>query len=184
MRTACAVAALIACLPGEPATALEVQTLEATWSAPSYRVSLVALIDASPEKVAAVLLDYDAYPQLDPRIRRSESQPGEIPGVTIMRTRVRFCAGLFCRTIDRVEEVRHADGELVATVIPERSDLHQGRIRVTWRAEGQQTLVTYDAEFTPAFWVPRMIARRYAPPELRDATLTLFTNVERVAHDR
>jgi hypothetical protein len=184
MRCVCAVAALLACLPGEPATALEVQNVEASWSEPAYRVSLVALVDASPEQVAAVLLDYDAYPQLDPRIRRSESQPGETPGVTIMRTRVRFCAGFFCRTIDRVEEVRHADGEIVATVIPEQSDLHRGSMHATWRAEGQQTLVTYDAEFTPAFWVPEIIARRYAAPELRDATITLFTNVERAAHDR
>ena len=87
-----------------------------------------------------------------------------------MRTRIRFCAAFFCRTIERVENVLHRPGELLATVIPERSELRSGVTRTAWRAEGSGTLVTYEAEFVPDFWVPDIIARRYATRALRDST--------------
>jgi len=177
-------ALLVALVASSPAAAITVQSVQASYSAPSYRVSLVAQLDAKPEDVEAVLIDYADYPQLDRRIRTSEVLSGSSEADAVVHTRVRFCAGFICRTIDRVENVHHATGELVAIVDPARSQLRAGRTRTTWRAEGAGTLVEYEAEFTPAFWVPDIIARKLAAPALRDATVTLFTNVEREANAR
>ena len=170
--------------PLASAQALTVRSLETSYTATTYRVSLVALVDAPPHDVEAVLLDYSNYRRLDSRIRTSDVLAGGGVDASVVQTRIRFCAGWFCRTIDRVENVEHRPGELLATVIPERSELQRGVTRTVWRAEGTGTLVTYEAEFVPDFWFPAIIARRYATRALRESTADLFTNVEREAHAR
>jgi hypothetical protein len=184
MRLAPLVATLCLAAPTPPALALTVHSVQSTYSAPTYRVSLVALIDAPPQDVEAVLVDYRNYRRLDPRIRTSEVLTPLSADAAAVRTRIRFCAGFLCRTIERVENVAHRPGELLATVIPERSQLRSGITRIAWQAEGSGTLVTYEAEFVPNFWVPDIIARRYATNALRDSTRDLFTNIEREAHVR
>jgi len=177
-------AALVLASLTPSALAITVRSLQSTYSAPSYRVSLVALVDAPPQDVEAVLVDYRNYRSLDPRIRTSEVLSPVSADEAVVRTRIRFCAAFFCRTIERVENVLHRPGELLATVIPERSQLRSGVTRMAWQAEGSGTLVTYEAEFVPDFWVPDIIARRYATRALRDSTEELFTNIEREAHAR
>jgi hypothetical protein len=169
-----------------PATtaAVSVQLIEASLNDGVYRVELVARLDAPVEDVAAVLTDYVGYRQLDPRIRSSSVLPSEEAGVEVVRTIVRACAGFFCRNVERVERVEHREGELLATVIPELSELREGRTRTTWQAAEASTDVTYQAEFVPAFWVPAAIGRRYAVRALRASTLQLFDNVEQRARER
>ena len=183
MRGRVRVAAVLALISlATPALAITVQRLQSLYTAPTYHVSLVAQLDAPPQDVEAVLVDYANYRSLDSRIRSSQVLSTPSPDLAVVHTRVRFCAAFFCRTIERVENVEHHPGELVATVIPERSQLKSGVTRTTWRAEGSGTLVTYDAEFVPAFRVPDIIARRYATRALRDSAEKLFTNVEREAN--
>ena len=173
----------IALLPAA-AQALSVESLEATLSEGVYRVALVARVDAPVEDVAAVLTDYAAYRLLDPRIRASTVLPADDQGSELVRTVVRACAGLFCRNVERVERVERREGELLATVIPERSELKSGLTRTTWRAADEATSVTYQAEFVPDFWVPSVIGRRYAVRALKNSTLQLFDNVEKRARER
>jgi hypothetical protein len=179
-----AVTALTIALSPLAAQALSVQSLDASLKEGVYRVALVARVDAPVEDVAAVLTDYAAYRQLDPRIRSATLLPSEEAGVALVRTVVRACAGFFCRNVERVERVERREGELLATVIPERSELLHGRTRTTWQAAEAATEVTYQAEFVPAFWVPTAIGRRYAERALRASTLQLFDNVEKRARER
>jgi hypothetical protein len=169
-----------------PATtpALSVQSMDSSLKDGVYRVTLVARLDAPAEDVAAVLTDYAAYPELDPRIRSSNVLPSEEEGVELVRTVVRACAGFFCRNVERVERVEQREGELLATVIPERSELREGYTRTTWQAVESATDITYQVEFVPNFWVPTAIGRRYAVRALRASTLQLFDNVEKRARER
>jgi hypothetical protein len=173
----------IALLPAA-AQALSVESLEASLNGGVYRVALVARVDAPVEDVAAVLTDYAAYRLLDPRIRASTVLPSDDQGSELVRTVVRACAGLFCRNVERVERVERREGELLATVIPERSELRSGLTRTTWQAADEATSVTYQAEFVPDFWVPSVIGRRYAVRALKNSTLQLFDNVEKRARER
>jgi hypothetical protein len=166
------------------ARALSVQSIDASLSEGIYRVSLVVRIDAPVEDVAAVLTDYAAYRRLDPRIRDSAVLPSEGGGVELVRTVVRACAGFFCRNVERVERVERHEGELVATVVPERSELRHGLTRTTWQAVDEATDVTYQSEFIPDFWVPSVIGRRFAVRALKASTLELFDNVEKRARER
>ena len=115
--------------------ALSVQSLEANLRDGVYRIVLVARVDAPVEGVAAVLTDYAAYRKLDPQILASTVLPSDDQGGELVRTVVRACAGLFCRKVERVERVERREGELIATVVPERGELKSGLTRTTWQAD-------------------------------------------------
>ena len=178
--------ALLACLPlvGSPALALSPVTLDVSVAAGIYRVRFDALLDAPVEGVARVLTDYVAYVSLDPRIRSSKVIGTAPDGAPLVKTRIRACAGFFCRDVRRVEHVTLGEGVLVARALPERSDLRSSVARTEWRAEGDRTRVRYEAEFTPDFWVPTVISRNYAGRMLRESVLELFENVEEQARER
>lgn len=170
-------------LVSSPAQALSPVTLDATVAGGVYRVTLDAVIDAPIDRVAGVLVDFVGYAALDPRIRSSEVVGSTTDGASLLKTRIRACAAFFCRDIRRVERVTVSDGVLVATALPERSDVRRSVARTEWRAEGSRTRIRYEAEFVPDFWVPALVSRRYAAPMLRESVLQLFRNVEERARE-
>jgi hypothetical protein len=177
-------AAVALLLAGPTAQAFTVERLETSFDGGTYRVTLQAVIDADPGAVGAVLADFAQYPGLDPRILRSETLGVEPDGAILLRTRIRACEGFFCRTVIRVERVEASPGQLVATVVPESSEVRRGLTHTEWRAVEGGTRVRYEAEFEPDFWVPAVIGRRFASHSLRDSTVQLFENVERRARER
>jgi hypothetical protein len=161
-----------------PSPALEANVLEASVTDGVYRVRFDALLDAPRLRVERVLTDFVGYAGLDPRIRASELAGTAPDGTPLLRTRIRACAGFFCRDIRRLERVTLGEGVLLAEAMPAQSDVSSSRARTQWSDHGAQTRVRYEAEFTPGFWVPAVVARRYAPRMLRDSVQQLFENVE------
>jgi hypothetical protein len=149
-----------------------------------FRIHFEALLAAPVTDVAAVLGDYANFGKLDSRIRRAELLGSQPDGAVLLRTLIHACAGVFCRTVERVERVERVPAGQVAEVIPERSDIRRGIARTGWRQEGADTVVRYEAEFEPDFWVPGFIAQRSGVKELRESTLRMFKSVEREANDR
>jgi hypothetical protein len=164
--------------------ALEVLRAEAAYDHKVFRIHFEALLAAPVAGVAAVLGDYAGYDQLDSRIRRVELLGFQPDGAVLMRTQIHVCAGIFCRTVERVERVKSAPDGLVAAVIPERSDIRRGVAQTSWRQEGAGTIVRYEADFEPDFWVPGFIAQGPGVEELRESTVRMFKNVEREANGR
>jgi hypothetical protein len=158
--------------------ALTVEKLESSFDDGTYRITLLAVLDAVPSAVGAVLKDYEAYPSLDRSIRSSERIGVEPDGSVLLRTRIHACEGVFCRRVTRVERVAEKPDSLLATVIPEQSEVQRGATRTRWQPEGGGTRVHYQAEFEPDFWVPAVIGRRFANHMLRESTLELFRKVE------
>ena len=164
-----------------PVAAFDLHSVDATFTDGVFRVSLEAVLDAPLDAVEAVLVDFTRYQRLDPRIKRAQSLGRQPDGTQLVRTRIDACAAVFCRTVERVERFEHQPGLMVATVVPERSDMRHGVATTRIQALGSGTLVIYHAEFEPDFWVPGFIGHRYAVRELRAAILKMFTNVEREA---
>jgi hypothetical protein len=168
-----------------PAThAFDVLRADASYDNRAFRIRFEALLAAPVTAVAAVLEDYANLGRLDPRIRRVELLGSEPDGAVLMRTLIHACAGIFCRTVERVERVARMPDGLLAEVIPQRSDIRRGVARTSWQQEGAGTVVRYEAEFEPDFWVPGFIAQRSGVRELRDSTLRMFKSVEREANGR
>ena len=80
MRASLLRVAAVLCLASltPSALAITVRSLQSTYSAQTYRVSLVALVDAPPQDVEAVLVDYSNYHRLDPQ---DPHERGAVSGV-------------------------------------------------------------------------------------------------------
>jgi hypothetical protein len=147
-------------------------------------VQFVAELAADPEAVGRVLKDYVHYPALDKRIEVSHLVPSKAGAPVRLYTKLRGCLNrVFCRSMVRVEILAETDGNLVATAIPELSDVRSSVTRTRWEPSAKGTRVTYSLALDPKFWVPAFYARRAMIETMRSGTVDMFTSVEQVARE-
>ena len=165
------------------ASAIDVQRADTRYHDGRYELELEATLDAPTPEVQRVLRDYALYPKLDSRVLDAKilERPGN--NEVMLYSRIRVCmAAFFCRRVDRVERVEERANELLATTIPERSDVRFGLTHTqlsttTTRA----TRLVYRTQIEPKFWVPRIVPKRAMLNTLRDATIQLLAQVEKNA---
>jgi hypothetical protein len=173
---------LAAVLLAPSAHALDVERLDVRRNAARYVVEFRAYLAAPADQVGAVLKDYENYPKLDARILESRREAGDR---SQLHTRLRGCVGgLFCRTMQRVETLEEMPGGLIATAVPGKSDVTFGHTHSQWQPRNGGTELVYRLEIEPDFWVPPLFGPPLMIRTLREGTLSLFTNVERVANQR
>lgn len=160
------------------AHAFAVERAEARYADKRYQFELVATLDAPVDRVQSVLMDYEQYPTLDPRILESRVLERPEEHVAMLQTTVRMCFGPFCRNVKRVERVEEAEAGLNAVADPQRSDVSAGETHTVLTTYESGTRVTYRTSIEPGFWIPAVIGRRWMLNTLRDATIELFKHVE------
>jgi polyketide cyclase/dehydrase/lipid transport protein len=161
------------------AGAFEIEKSETRYADRRYQCELSVKLDAPPDKVQAVLRDYERYPALDTRILQARVLERPEPNVAVLETTVRVCFGWFCRNVKRVERVQESEHSLAATADPSRSDVKFGETSTQLSPdENGGTLVHYRTSITPAFWIPAVVGRRWMLRTLEDASGDLFMNVE------
>lgn len=163
---------------GMPARAWQLERVETRYDNGEYRLTLTALLDAPTARVEQVLRDYARYPDLDARIREARVLGAPAGNEVQLFTRIHVCVAFICRDVDRVERVEERPGELLATVLPERSDAERGATHTVLLASGEQTRVRYSTFIVPKFWVPALFGRALLLRTLRDGTISLFQHVE------
>lgn len=168
-----------------PAHALDVKRLEVALQGDRYVVEFNAELDAPADAVRAVLTDYAAYPELDPRIKESRVLSRDPDHSVRLYTSMRGClGGWLCRTMQRVEKVKETPDELLATADLSQSDVLFGLTRSQWQSNDHGTQLTYRMEIMPKFWIPPLFGPGLMISALRSGTLELFTNVEKAARER
>lgn len=123
-----------------------------------YHLSSEAWFAAGREDLYRVLTDYDLFVQFSSAFVETRNVPDDDNGRPRFFTRMQGCILFFCKTVVRQGHLLlkpHA--EIVAVASPEQSDFRYSRER--WRLErsGNGTLLRYDFEMEPAFWVPPLI---------------------------
>jgi len=169
------------CIVASQANAFTIERAEARYVDQQYQFELVAMIDAPVERVEAVLRDYPHYSALDQRILDSKVLERPEHGVAILATTVRACFGPFCRNVKRVERVAEEPLALTATTDASRSDVKHGETRTELSVTDTGTRVTYRTTIVPDFWIPAFVGRRLMLRTLEEATINMFTNVEKLA---
>jgi hypothetical protein len=173
----------IGLLAGQPGMALQVQQMQVQFRDGAYQLTMTALLAAPLPEVESVLRNYAQYPQLDARILTAQVLSRSSTTQLELQTRINVCFSFLCRKVERIERVEERPGELLATVIPERSDAERGSTRTQLRSSGDLTRVTYTTDIVPKFWVPALLGRSMMLHSMRDATVTLFEHIEqRAAH--
>lgn len=162
----------------QSAYALEITHADAQYKEHEYRVDLDLILNASPERVQAVLRDYVNYPALDASILEANVISRPAVATIMLYTKLRACSGLFCRTVKRVEQVHESAFELMAVVIPEQSEVVSGSTHTVLQTLNGRTRVRYQSSVVPKFWVPGFVGRPLMLRTLREASLDLFRHVE------
>jgi hypothetical protein len=171
----------IGMLVGRPGLALGIEQVQTGFHDGEYRLTMTATLAAPLGSVESVLRDYARYPQLDARILSAQVLSRSSAAQLELQTRINVCFSFLCRKVERVERVEERPGELLATVIPERSDAERGSTHTQLSARGDRTRVIYTTTIVPKFWVPPLLGRSMMLRSLRDATVTLFEHIEQRA---
>jgi hypothetical protein len=125
-----------------------------------YRVVADTHLDASPEAVYKVLLDFDGdrYQRISEIYKESSYLPPDLDGTPLVYTRVEGCLMRFCRSMRRVERLEVVTPQFIRSrTVPERSDFKYSLSEWAFAPEGTGTRVTYRMEMEPDFWLPPFV---------------------------
>jgi hypothetical protein len=168
-----------------PAGADNPSTVEISELSGNYRVRMVMLIHAPAQYVNSVLTDYKHIYRLNPAIIESEILPSPHSGTVRVKTRMEGCILFFCRDIDRMEELREVDaGHLQAVIVPEYSDFTAGSADWHIQPTGNDSRIIYEAQVTPAFFIPPIIGSYFVKRTFAEALLTSLARLECIARIR
>ena len=164
------------------AGAAEIRTFRCDREAERYHVVSETFIDAPVDAVFAVLIDYDHYDRISSVFQESRYLERNPDGSGVVYTKARGCVAFFCTTVERVERLEVVPGaEIVATVIPEQSDARYSRAQWRLEPDGQGTLLHYELEMEPDFWIPPLIGPPMVRHALRQGGARAATRIENLA---
>jgi hypothetical protein len=164
-----------------PVHAMETRDIHTEYVKGEYRLVMDITLAARADRVENILRNYANYHALDSRILEARVIQRPQPNVVQLFTRIRVCFSFLCRNVDRMEQVEERPFELLATVIPDKSDAERGSTHTVLIAEGDHTRVQYTTSIVPKFWVPALFGRNVMLHSLRDATTSMFEHIEKQA---
>ena len=140
-----------------PAT---LRTVDVSRRQDRYRVVADTHLDALPEAIYKVLLDFDGdrYQRISEIYKESSYLPPDSDGTPLVYTRVEGCLLRYCRSMSRVERLEVVTPQFIRSrTVPERSDFKYSLSEWTFEPEGEGTRVTYLMEMEPNFWLPPFV---------------------------
>lgn len=150
-----------------------------------YRLRSETWFAVGREELYRVLTDYDLFVKFTSAFVESRNLPAGEDGKPRFYTRMEGCVLMFCRSFERRGHlVLDPMNEIVAIVDPENSDFEYSRERWRLIRDGEGTLLIYDFEMEPSFWVPPVIGPYYIKRTLRDGGRDAVQRIEALAMGR
>lgn len=149
-----------------------------------YRVVADTHLEASPEAIYKVLLDFDndRYQRISEIYKESSYLPPDSDGTPLVYTRVEGCLLGFCRSMRRVERLEVVTPQFIRSrTVPERSDFKYTLSEWTFAAEGDGTRVTYLMEMEPDFWLPPFVGPWFLKRTLMQGAPAAIDQIENLA---
>ncbi|MDZ7769706.1 MAG: SRPBCC family protein [Woeseiaceae bacterium] len=150
-----------------------------------YHLVSEAWFDAKREDLYRVLTNYDEFHRFTSAFVDTRNVEVDGEGRPRFYTRMEGCLLWFCKSFVRngylVEERPH---EVVAMSLPEQSDFNYSRERWSLKDEDGGTLMTYDFEMEPSFWVPPVIGPFIIKRTLRAGGVDAIDRIEAIAQGK
>ncbi len=168
------------------ASAADFRTLDVSRQGDSYQVQAVVYLAAPPQAVYAVLTDYEHFTRISASIVESRRVQQLDADDTLVYTDTRFCALFFCRHVKEMQKVtRTPPLDIASVVLPEQSDnVKSGSATLHMEAEGEGTLLHWQIQLQPGFWVPPLIGPLLVERSLKTEGHRSAAGVERLARER
>jgi Polyketide cyclase / dehydrase and lipid transport len=150
-----------------------------------YRLVSETYFDASAQDLYRVLINYDLFTEVSSVFVESKNLEAGPDGSPRYFTRLQGCILLFCKSFVRVGELKLTpEVEIVAIADPEQSDFEYSREHWTLKPDGDGTLLIYDFELEPRFWVPPVIGPFVMKRVLRAGGASAVNRIEALAQGR
>lgn len=150
-----------------------------------YYLKSEAWLDASKEDLYRVLTDYDLYVRISSGFVESHNVKAESDGKPRFYTRMQGCVLLFCKSFERYGYLLlEPQSNIVAVVDPEVSDFEYSRESWELISEGDGTVMIYNFEMDPGFWVSPVIGPYYIKRTLKRGGEDAIQRIEALAQGR
>ena len=161
------------------ANSVEVLSVHVESEGKRYRMLGESVIQAPPEFIFNTLMDYDNFHRLASGIAETRFLESDNPDELLGYTRIDSCLLFFCKSVEKVETIHATEFREIATeAIPEQSDFIFNRSRWLLESRDEGTLVTYEAEMEPDFWMPPLITKWAIRHKLRKSAELIGMRIE------
>lgn len=143
------------------------------------------LIAATQEELYSVLTNYDLFLKFTSAFTESRNLEPDEHGRPGFYNRMEGCILLFCISFERYGYlVLDPMTNIEAIVYPEKSDFKYSVERWQLIEKNEKTLLIYQFEMEPAFWVPPVIGPFYIRRALRAGAVDAIDRIEALAQGR
>jgi hypothetical protein len=178
MRRTCILLLLLSGAAG----AAELRSVEVSHEHGRYKLTSEVWFDTDVDSIYAVFLDYDLASRFSSFIVESRNLEPDENGQRRFYIRNHGCVWFFCSSFERTGHVEHEPRQFIrSTADPESSDFRFGQEEWRFEPEGEGTLVAYDFEFEPSFWIPPLIGPYVIQRKLQRDSADAIDRIEAIA---
>ena len=150
-----------------------------------YHLVSRAWFDASVDELYRTLTNYDHFSKFTSAFVETRNVEPDEHGRPRFYTRMEGCVLLFCKSMEKSGYLLlEPPARIVAIGTPEGSDFVFARESWELEPDGDGTLMTYNFEMEPAFWVPPVVGPYMIKRTLREGGIDAIDRIEAVAQGR
>lgn len=149
-----------------------------------YSLRSVTRFEVEPDALFRVLTNFDLFEKFTSAIVESYNVGPDEQGRPQFFARMEGCVLLFCKSFVRNGHVETASlDEIIAISDPERSDFKYSKERWELIPDGDGTIMIYEFDMEPAFWVPPVVGPYYIKRALKNGGERAVNRIEVLAQD-
>lgn len=165
-----------------PVNAAEMLHMEFWKQDNHYYLRSASTIDAPPELIFKTLLDYQNFYRLSGGIKETRYLEPDPDGTPVAFTLVESCVLFFCRQVKKTERVIVKTNFVIdLEADPSRSDFKYLHGRWSISRENKQTILAYDMEMEPDFWIPPLIGSWALKHKLYSSAMSMANRMEQLS---
>lgn len=173
---------MLACLGAARVPAADLRFIDVDREKDRYSLRSVTWFKADPESLYGVLTDYNLFPKFTSAIVEAKNMGPDEEGRPEFYTRMEGCVMFWCQSFVRMGHLRLDPlKEIVAITDPERSNFKLATERWQLRPEQGGTLLIYEFDMEPDFWVPPVLGPFYIKRTLRSGGERAAERIEALA---
>ena len=177
----CCVASIVF-LQGPLSMAAELKDVSVDRKDGRYHLTSTTYFDATQSQLYKILTDYEQFPRFAQAFVEAENREPDEQGRPQFYTRMEGCVLLFCKSYIRYGYLElKPDYDIVAIVDPELSNFNYSRERWQLIPEGEGTIMIYNFEMEPGFWVPPVVGPYVIKRALRSNGNAAVNRIEALA---
>ena len=178
MRRAC----LLLLLMAGVANAAELRNIDIDRIDRRYVLKSEVWFDTNVEAIYAVFLNYDLTSRFSSFIVESRNLEPDAAGQRRFYIRNHGCVWFFCRSFERSGHIEHEPFVIIRSIADaEISDFHSSLESWRFRPDGSGTLVVYEFDFEPKFWIPPLIGPYVLQRKLQNDSAGALDRIEAIA---